>query len=208
MILPIVNAAEIDYAFKEGQIVDLKVPCINEDKSYCGSSINCTITVNDPDNINIVNNQDMTHNPSYYNYTINNSLLNKLGVYSTNVNCIEGYTTFLFEVTKSGAFNDQKESTKNFAMMIAAGILAFLFFYFAFNIDSEEHFILRSLFIFLGIVTIIFIPAVVLNGSVSYSTIIKISQWCFGLFVTYFIGYLFWHWIKTNERILSIFTSR
>jgi len=106
LIIPIAKAeVDVDYVFKINQDADIKIACFDTDSTLCDSTTTCYITINYPDGSNLVRNGTMTLIGSYYNYTVDSSLLTKKGEYSTTVNCegtYNGYTSFLFGITSSG----------------------------------------------------------------------------------------------------------
>jgi hypothetical protein len=126
-----------------------------------------------------------------------------------------GFCNFTFNYTAKGSYtyNITSGDTGNIlvevkmqtiAAIIGLSLMAFLFLYFSFNL-SPEHFLLKIMMIFFSLFTIILIPSVVINGVDGIKdTFLKIPLWLFGAFVTYFCVYLFWHWIKSSEKFLSI----
>jgi len=131
-------AAEPAYTFKQDQTVDLKIPCEQSDGEYCGTDVNCTITVLDPSNNAIVDYKNMTRNPSYYNYTIPSYYLLETEEYTVIMNCMNptkaNTISFTFEVTPSG------EKVRNI-IPISLLILIILFGMLGFSIylDVNDH---------------------------------------------------------------------
>jgi len=105
LFLPFV-IAEPSYYYRYGRDIDLKVPCFDENDNHCDSDINCTIGINYPDGGNLVEFRNMTHNPTFYNYSITYDLNNQTGEYTGIMNCMShtdsGYETFTFEVNLLG----------------------------------------------------------------------------------------------------------
>lgn len=102
-----VLAADSSFYFKRGSNIDLKIPCFNLDNSYCDNeTTNCTTTINYPDGLNLINNNSMTYQNTYYNYSIDGYLVNQNGEYATTVNCVgitdKGKRTFGFTVNFAG----------------------------------------------------------------------------------------------------------
>ena len=79
--------AEPTLFYKQGESIDLKIPCAN-DGLPCSSVSTCNITINYPDGSNMVNNKLMTNNGTYHNYTLPSSSV--VGEYQTTVFCIDG----------------------------------------------------------------------------------------------------------------------
>jgi hypothetical protein len=113
------------------------------------------------------------------------------------------------------------------SLIIGLGILAFLFLYFAFNLD-RDHFLLKLFLIFFFCATIMLIPNASINDSCSTvlanettvgnttlkaytefctpgeststeTNFLRIVLWWFRIFVMYFSLYLFYHWAKSAE---------
>ncbi len=95
--------------FPFNQELDLKRPCFNNG-TWCSTSAVCNVTVFYPDDSVLVNNQLMTNQISFHNFTITNTDINKIGIYSTSITCTDtggdlagnGFETFTFEVTGDG----------------------------------------------------------------------------------------------------------
>lgn len=88
--------------FTLNQEQDIRIICIND--GFCSASSFCTINIADPDNILIVDNQNMTNQINYHNYTIT---LNKTGTYKTSGFCIDGEYSkeidYTFDVNQNAA---------------------------------------------------------------------------------------------------------
>lgn len=68
-LIPLVNA-ESSYTFKQGETIDLKISCFNNDYSSCDSSTDCNITIYYPNSSALVSGGELTYGANYYNYTI------------------------------------------------------------------------------------------------------------------------------------------
>ncbi len=66
---------------------DFKRSCVDDNQSYCDASVNCTLTFNDPNSVNILDNAKMSWSQTYYNYTILGSSLNEIGTYTGTMRC-------------------------------------------------------------------------------------------------------------------------
>jgi len=123
-LIPIVSAEE-SYIYKQNQIIDFKISCFDENRSYCNNLTTCKITILYPNSTVLINNQDMDHNPSFFNYTITNTYT--LGEYSGVVQCsgtTNGYTTITYLITESG--NEVQENT--LFPIIIVGVILIVFF--------------------------------------------------------------------------------
>jgi len=98
--IPMVSAE----VYQQDEIIDLKIPCFNNDYSSCDSSTNCTITILYP-NATIFVYQNMTYNTNYYNYTIQGNA-SALGTYTGTMACDgadeDGFYNFDFLITATG----------------------------------------------------------------------------------------------------------
>jgi len=121
------TSAETSYIFGKNNNVDLKIRCFDENNVYCSNTTNCQVSIIKPNGNNLVNNQSMTTSNTFFNYSLNTSDTNDLGVYSVVGTCQgsnNSKTTFTFEVTPNGAILDTPKS-------ILYGIsLFFLIFFF------------------------------------------------------------------------------
>ena len=136
---------------------------------------------------------------------------NSLGLYAWTIVCNDansktgGYTSGIFEITKSGR-NERNEfaGMLNIAMVIALGLVSFLFIYFSFNLDND-HFILKMFLIFFGLINLILIPSTMINGySNTTNSFLKLVVSFFGIFIIYFSIYIFWHWCQKSEEMMTM----
>jgi hypothetical protein len=108
-IIPLVSGL----TYQQHTNVDIKIPCFDQTGRFCSIYTNCSLTINRPNGVNIVNNQNMSRNELYYNYTINTSQTEDIGVYDATMYCVSpsdsGFDRFEFEITASG--KEQRTST-------------------------------------------------------------------------------------------------
>jgi len=101
-----VGAVESSFTYKQKERIDLIIPCISDDYSFCDSATNCTITVVSPDSTLVIDGQNMTYSVNYFNYTLERNETVWVGEYATSVSCCgtagNGFTSFNFKVTPSG----------------------------------------------------------------------------------------------------------
>jgi hypothetical protein len=64
-----ISISRVAYDYKQGSVIDIMNPCYYNGAN-CPVGTNCSITVYDPDNQVIVNNQPMTYGASFFNYTL------------------------------------------------------------------------------------------------------------------------------------------
>ncbi len=107
----LVSAA--NFVFTQGEAIDLKISCFDENNDFCNSSVICNITVLRPNHEVIINNQQMTFNTAFFNLTLNSTDTSALGEYSTTTICTgntTGFSTFSFDVTPTGTVLSTGES--------------------------------------------------------------------------------------------------
>jgi len=138
LILPFVLAENYlgNSAFyvKQSEDTNIKISCISSSNEYCASSTSCNLTVLSPNGITLINNREMTHNPSYYNYSIPASNLSNSGLYSSSMECrgtTSGFETFKFEVTPTG--KEPREKNQNNIL----GILGIITFFIVMGIINK-----------------------------------------------------------------------
>lgn len=149
IVLPSVIATP-SYYYKQKTNTDLKVSCFDENNTYCTASTTCNITIFYPNSTVLINNQNMTHNPSFYNYTLTAKHTEFMGEYSVVVFCDgqgtdDGYSTFTYAITKEGTENKPEYAT---ATAIISFVLILVCFFLAFIIDLK---VLKWFFAILGI---------------------------------------------------------
>ena len=186
--------------FRKGECVNLIQTCAN-----C-TYVNFTSVIN-PDSTELATDLNSTKRGTYYNYSLCN--LTQIGNYIVvGIGDVDGKDTvfsYNFEYNLAGR---ETSPTTLVAIVVGLGVICFMFFYFAFHLD-DNHFILKILLIFFGLITMIPMASVFITGDYSTSSMLSnIPMWFFRIFVAYFLVYIFWHWIKTNEQILNVFRRR
>lgn len=118
LLIPMISAISDDLVYRQWSEVDLKVPCFNNN-TFCSAAAICNITILYPDATVLVDNELMTNQYSYHNYTLNTTRTSESGIYATTVICTDngyyGYSTFQYEITGSGYLE-----TTNFYWLILA----------------------------------------------------------------------------------------
>lgn len=131
LVVPMINAIGDELVFKQGQAIDLQVPCIFN-KSTCDNTFICNLTTNYPNSQLLINNQLMQNQTSFYNYTFVSSDLNVSGIYPNTMVCnngeFKGTERFIFEVTPSGTILKTGESI----LFVLLSLTAFMFFLISF----------------------------------------------------------------------------
>ena len=117
LLVPVVTASS--YNFEQGKNINLKTICYDIDNNFCIATTKCNITIWYENNSLLVDNQPMSYNPNYYNYTLTSSQTKKIGNYFASVICVgntTGSSTFSFEITPTGS-----------TLSIAQGIVYIIF---------------------------------------------------------------------------------
>lgn len=112
--------------YKVNEAVDLKVRCFDSNNTLCLSSATCFIDVDAPDGDNIVSNGSMTRQPTFYNYTLNNTDVDELGRYGVVARCLgsqDGFSTFTFIITQTGEVLSDAEAKLFLGLLFMAVVL-------------------------------------------------------------------------------------
>ncbi len=108
LVMPMVVAEpELRYQFNTD--ISINRPCFNNG-SYCSPNSICNLTAFYPNGEILINNVEMTNQFSFYNVSLDKSVVNTLGIYSASSTCrdntVDGGDTFEFEVTADGRERD------------------------------------------------------------------------------------------------------
>ncbi len=129
--------ASPEFYFKQGEAVDIKIPCVNNGE-VCTAAAICNITVNYPSGDSFVKNKAMTNEIVFHNYTLPNS--GTSGEYSSTVYCIDGNNSganmFSFVINGIG----ESEENTYILMVVLFGLLLLcliLTWYFNFTKDPS-----------------------------------------------------------------------
>lgn len=124
LMLLLVSASE---TFKQNSEISLKAKCTDIDGNYCSTDVGCWITIFYPNSSVMTENQQMSHNPSFYNYTIAPEDTMPLGTYNYDVLCnrsiLTGSDPDSFEITPTGFLD-----TPGFYFLIIGVSLVFMLF--------------------------------------------------------------------------------
>ena len=139
--------AEATQFYKVNQEVDLKVPCVKNDNNVCSPSATCNLTISYPNNSIYINNEEMTNNNIFFNYTLPNA--NTSGEYQTSIYCIDGieygYSFFSFKLNNSG---DNEQPSAILAIVILLPLIfAFIFMFGSISMGNDH--VALKIFLFL-----------------------------------------------------------
>lgn len=141
----------IDYYYKQNDIVDIKVPCI-QNNTQCDPLVYCNISVTNPKSDLIINNQAMNKTNVYYNYTLNDSSI--VGQYYAVVTCGDGvnngFGSITFEINNVGY--QVPEITNIGVIVFLPMFITVLFFVFAWLLDSNKFWLIKILLMLLGFI--------------------------------------------------------
>jgi hypothetical protein len=107
LLILIALPVSAQFVYTQGEVIDLKVPC-SDDNQECAGTVTCNITVFNPDNVVMVNHQQMSQSGIYFNYSLNETNNTGLGVYEVALYCIDSvdndsdFTTLTYTITPSG----------------------------------------------------------------------------------------------------------
>lgn len=112
--------------FKVNQPANLTISCDDGTGFRCNGQVTCSFDyINYPDGSVLLAGAQMTYQNTYYNYTINDTLLNKLGTYTYCLACSDGsysgHACGFFKVNGSG-----QEVTQSQVIMIILGFFIIL----------------------------------------------------------------------------------
>ncbi len=117
---------ESDYNFNINQDADIKIACFDTNNVLCTNATSCYITINYPDNSNLIEGAEMTFGTNYYSYLVNHSVLNQKGEYRTTINCVgayNGYTSFIFNVAGNSLFGFNLKNQSNVLLLFVIVLL-------------------------------------------------------------------------------------
>jgi len=153
-----VAISRLAYNYQVGSQIAIKNPCYYNGAN-CPVSTTCTITVYNPDNAVIVDNQPMTYNPAFFNYTLPDSNYT-IGSYKCDMVCtysgVSGSQRFYLDIGTGG----------NQALFIILAITSLLLLLVAVLLRNNYlGFISSALFIVTGLYVLIYGVGNFLGGS-------------------------------------------
>jgi hypothetical protein len=148
-MLAFVSAESLTYHYKLNSLLEIKNPCYFNG-TYCPAATICKLTVYDPENLVILNNQEMTYSVSYFNYTLPNGNYS-LGSYKCDMMCtysgISGSQSFYLEIETGG----------NIYLFIILSIFSVIILVLGFTMKNQTiGFISGTAFILTGLYSFIF----------------------------------------------------
>ena len=182
--------AQANQIYEQGKNISLAQSCYRNG-TYCSSSAVCNITVLNPNLEILVINNRMTNQVSFYNFTLNGNVTDKVGEYEYRITCtdtsLSNFGTFKFKVTASGREPSLAEA------IIYIVILTITVFIFLFSVWGYTRFEWKNKFDLSGIVKI------------NHGTPIKITLLYVNYLILMFIVFLNWQ-ISLNLVLLDFTT--
>lgn len=201
----IISFAQSQLVYKQGEVIDLKFPCVS-DGGYCSTAAYCNMTlIYIPNSTTWIDNQLMTNQGSYHNYTLTEDNANKLGVYGGSMSCtdlgVNGTSTFELSITNTGVEKiSSGESTILIIMIIS--LLALSLFFFVLGMKVVNPIMSLGLVIASGITLFILVLTtmdfIIENLSqlgtivATYRTVLTIVKWMVSLGITSLVLYTGW----------------
>lgn len=210
LVLVLLVTPTLAQIYEQDKPLDIKIPCMNNG-TYCSASATCNVTILYPNSTTLINNEVMTNNLAFHNYSLVQEQTNTLGEYEVTIMCqdgtIYGYSTFDYKITPTG----EEPSTSEGILYI--GIFAVLLIFFILCmygiISIDKLFIRFALFqiSYLLIVAITFISSNIANNFITNAPfLVSFSEILFKVFmIGYFpflvgsICYLFYMVITIKE---------
>jgi len=183
------STTDASFYYRANTPASVVLPCFDVDNNYCDSTYNCSLTITNPLFNVIIDNQQMTRNNSFYNYTISSDDLSVTGKYMAHAVCTNvtysAFSIFYFEVTESGFF------TNDWTFILAVGLIVFLFMIAAMFINSQEHPALQIFLFLFAFLNAMLIPAffLVRNSKVMFYRIFMVFVWVFAIYMIVYGSY-------------------
>lgn len=157
LLLPIIYALDTSFNFIQSQDASIKIVC-QLNGTYCPSNTNCHLTAYYPNSSILVNNQPMDYQTSYFNYTINGSNLDILGIYRGSAVCnysdvLFNIGTFYFGIVKKDVTVNDTSNVSEGRIMTILSVLAAIFFFLwlIFYVKNKP---IHYLFLFISIILV------------------------------------------------------
>jgi len=172
--------------YRRGDPIDLKVPCINNDKP-CTNAALCNITLIYPNGSTYAKDRSITSNNGLLNFTMNDTT--RAGTYQASIFCEDnaqfGYSTFYFHILTAGWI-----SVTPLTVVIALAVICLVLLAIA-QMVGDEHQILKLFFIVTAVFfAVVGIPAALMSDIISQN-IFKYSAYISYFFVGYIVVWMF-----------------
>lgn len=188
LILAVSLVSAADMISGQGEELNIVRTCFNNG-TFCSSSAECNLTITNPNSHIIINNDRMTNNVSFHNFTLNKDQTVVLGIYRAIMTCTDGTVhggdTFTIQITPTG------DPGNLIGFFIILFVIGYGMVIFAFVNENKQIAILGGMaLITIGVYTGI-------NGIDIYENsateMISIFTWAFGAIVSTVAGI---EWLK------------
>jgi len=185
-----------NFVFEQNTTIDLKISCFTETNNFCDSLVDCNITILRPNQEVIVDNQPMTFNDAFYNFTLDTNQTSVLGRHSTIGICTgntTGFSTFTYDITQTGVVLETGQSLIVIGLMIMLIFLASALLFFGNKVETIS---VKVFLISLGVLFSVFIVGfsiatikeLLLFGGVFSGTFVNLFRLGVGLIIAGFVG--------------------
>lgn len=146
LLLPSLVLAEGNsYIFKKNQLIEFNIPIYYDNLDKADNNTNCTLTLRNPTDKIILNNELMTPvGNGIYHYHINASNISMNGFYYSSITCsdtiINGLSTFTFLVTPSGTKPSVAQGILYSILLLILIVLLVFSISGAYNIDGNNEY--------------------------------------------------------------------
>lgn len=144
-----ITVSRLTYDYKVGSQIDIKNPCYYNGAN-CPPTTTCAITVYDPNNAIIINNQQMTYSTAFFNYTLPDANYS-IGSYKCDMVCtyagVSGSQRFYLDIGSGG----------NMGLFLILALASLLLLLVGYLMENEYiGFISSTLFILTGLYALIY----------------------------------------------------
>jgi len=134
------------YIFKQNEDINFRFRCLDVDNNYCLSATQLNINVEYPNGSNALDNQSLTHNPTYYNVTLPSDALGNYAAIILSPTSNGTISEFTYDITTTGA----KVSLSNTVIVLAFLILAIICLVLGFSFNTD-YWLLKTFFYFCSV---------------------------------------------------------
>lgn len=138
------------FTFKQNDYVNYHFICLDTSGNYCSTATPLTISIDDRNGTNIISNDSMTPNPTYFNYSLPTSNVGNGFHVLIVANGNNATSEFTYDVTPTG-------DNRGYAFAIFIGLLGFILLGFGlFQRNEYLGLFAGFMFIIVGIYTMIY----------------------------------------------------
>lgn len=185
------TGSNTEFIGKQNTIIDLKVPCFDGNRTFCQPPVQCNITLIYPNSSVLINNQAMTNQYSFNNFSLSALQTSLAGLYQGTVLCSDGINNGFSDITLI-INRDGLDLSGNITalLVIVATLTALLIFFIVLAVILEEA--LRLVFVglsFIMVPIILFVVSSIVNDALMPLAVINIVETGYILSLTMLFGY-------------------